>query len=117
VAVRTAIRRLVPQRCKPHGGCTMTTAWQYHALANNTWCAGVVGTLSLLLLVAGGWLCTQATGHWIVDTPIANPMSVYQAYKTSRKSWGINALGTVIVEVELQVTSACRIVHADWTCA
>jgi L-rhamnonate dehydratase len=44
--------------------------------------------------------CAQASGHWIVDTPIANPMSVYQEYKTSRRAWGINALGTVVVEVE-----------------
>ncbi len=43
----------------------------------------------------------QAQGHWIIDTPIANPMSVYEEYKASRTSWGINALGSVIVEVEL----------------
>ncbi|MCY3781035.1 MAG: L-rhamnonate dehydratase [Chloroflexi bacterium] len=43
----------------------------------------------------------QPQGHWIIDTPIANPMSVYEEYKTSRTSWGINALGDVIVEVEL----------------
>lgn len=50
----------------------------------------------------GGADChSQAQGHWIVDTPIANPMSVYAEYKASRRSWGINALGTVVVEVEL----------------
>lgn len=43
----------------------------------------------------------QLQGHWIIDTPIANPMSVYEEYKASRASWGINALGSVIVEVEL----------------
>ena len=43
----------------------------------------------------------QARGHWIIDTPIANPMSIYEEYKASRTSWGINALGSVIVEVEL----------------
>ena len=43
----------------------------------------------------------QARGHWIIDTPIANPMSIYEEYKASRASWGINALGSVIVEVEL----------------
>lgn len=43
----------------------------------------------------------QEKGHWIVDTPIANPMSVYEEYKASRTSWGINALGTVVVEAEL----------------
>ena len=43
----------------------------------------------------------QPGGHWIIDTPIANPMSIYAEYKASRTSWGINALGSVIVEVEL----------------
>ena len=43
----------------------------------------------------------QPRGHWIIDTPVANPMSVYAEYKDSRVSWGINALGGVIVEVEL----------------
>ena len=39
--------------------------------------------------------------HWINELPIANPMSVYEEYKAKRTSWGINALGTVVVEVEL----------------
>jgi L-rhamnonate dehydratase len=40
--------------------------------------------------------------HWIngFPTPIANPMSCYPEYRAFRKSWGINALGSVIVEVE-----------------
>jgi L-rhamnonate dehydratase len=50
----------------------------------------------------GGADChRQSSGHWIVDTPIANPMSVYAQYRDSRTSWGIGALGSVIVEVEL----------------
>ena len=43
----------------------------------------------------------QNGSHWIIDLPIANPMSVYEEYKPKRTSWGINALGTVLVEVEL----------------
>jgi L-rhamnonate dehydratase len=43
----------------------------------------------------------QNGSHWIIDLPIANPMSVYDEYKAKRTSWGINALGTVLVEVEL----------------
>jgi len=43
----------------------------------------------------------QGKGHWIIDSPIANPMSVHEQYKASRVSWGINALGTVVCEVEL----------------
>ena len=40
--------------------------------------------------------------HWINGnpTPIANPMSGYAQYQGTRKTWGINALGTLIVEVE-----------------
>jgi len=50
----------------------------------------------------GGADChRQSSGHWIVDTPISNPMSVYEQYRSSRTSWGIGALGSVIVEVEL----------------
>lgn len=43
----------------------------------------------------------QPQGHWLIDTPIANPMSVYPEYRASRTSWGIHALGTVVVEAEL----------------
>eukprot|EP00298_Acanthocystis_sp_HF-20_P005359 c15554_g1_i1.p1 GENE.c15554_g1_i1~~c15554_g1_i1.p1 ORF type:complete len:455 (+),score=188.75 c15554_g1_i1:74-1438(+) len=64
--------------------------------------AFVIGTKELEEKSGGGADChSQSGGHWIVDTPIANPMSVYQEYKKSRLSWGINALGTVLVEVEL----------------
>ncbi|KAL8565112.1 hypothetical protein ACOMHN_005315 [Nucella lapillus] len=40
--------------------------------------------------------------HWIDGglAPIACPMAVYPQYRSSRKSWGINALGTLVVEVE-----------------
>jgi L-rhamnonate dehydratase len=50
---------------------------------------------------AGADYHNYGKGHWIVDTPIANPMSVYEKYKANRTSWGINALGTVVAEVEL----------------
>ncbi|PAA85515.1 hypothetical protein BOX15_Mlig017110g3 [Macrostomum lignano] len=42
--------------------------------------------------------------HWIngYPTPIANPMSCYSQYRATRKSWGINALGSMIVEVEAE---------------
>lgn len=38
-------------------------------------------------------------GHWI-DDHIATPMSVYPEYRQSRRSFGINVLGTLVVEVE-----------------
>src|SRR5438067_1788333 len=50
---------------------------------------------------AGADYHAHPTRHWIVDSLIANPMSVYERYKASRTSWGIDALGSVIVEVEL----------------
>jgi L-rhamnonate dehydratase len=50
----------------------------------------------------GGADChKQAKGHWIVDSDIANPMSVYEQYRASRSSWGIDAMGSIVVEVEL----------------
>jgi L-alanine-DL-glutamate epimerase-like enolase superfamily enzyme len=48
----------------------------------------------------GGDYHAQATGHWIVDTLIANPMSGYPDYRASRTSWGIDALGGLVVEIE-----------------
>jgi L-rhamnonate dehydratase len=41
----------------------------------------------------------QGEGHWI-DDHIATPMSRYPEYRQSRKSFGINVLGTLVVEVE-----------------
>ncbi|MDQ3694898.1 MAG: L-rhamnonate dehydratase [Chloroflexota bacterium] len=45
---------------------------------------------------------SRPSGHWIRDSVIANPMSVYAAYKATRTSWGIDALGGLIVEIEGQ---------------
>ena len=65
--------------------------------------AYVIGSKDLEEKSGGGADChAQASGHWIVDTPIANPMSPYEAYKKSRSLWGIGAIGTMIVEVELE---------------
>jgi L-rhamnonate dehydratase len=41
----------------------------------------------------------QGSGHWI-DDHIATPMSVYPEYRQSRQSFGINVLGTLVIEVE-----------------
>jgi L-rhamnonate dehydratase len=41
----------------------------------------------------------QAQGHWI-DDHIATPMAKYPAYRASRQSFGLNLLGTLLVEVE-----------------
>ncbi len=41
----------------------------------------------------------QDDGHWI-DDHIATPMGRYPEYRASRRSFGINVLGTLVVEVE-----------------
>lgn len=41
----------------------------------------------------------QGCGHWI-DDHIATPMSRYPEYRQSRQSFGINVLGTLVVELE-----------------
>lgn len=64
--------------------------------------AFVIGSKATEEAAGGGADChSQKHGHWIVDTPIANPSSYSEDLKSSRKSWGIDAIGTVVVEVEL----------------
>ncbi|WP_297913897.1 L-rhamnonate dehydratase [Thiomonas sp.] len=41
----------------------------------------------------------QTDGHWI-DDHIATPMARYPEYRSSRRSFGINVLGTLVVEIE-----------------
>jgi L-rhamnonate dehydratase len=43
----------------------------------------------------------QAGGHWI-DDHIATPMAKYPEYRQSRQSFGINVLGTLVVEIEAE---------------
>lgn len=43
----------------------------------------------------------QGGGHWI-DDHIATPMSKYPEYRQSRQSFGINVLGTLVVEIEAE---------------
>ena len=40
--------------------------------------------------------------HWLTDSLIANPMSGHPAYRETRASWGIDALTTIVVEVETE---------------
>lgn len=49
----------------------------------------------------GGDYHDQGANHWI-DDHIATPMSKYRDYEQSRQSFGINVLGTLIVEVEAE---------------
>lgn len=41
----------------------------------------------------------QSRGHWI-DDHVATPMAKYPQYRASRQTFGLNALGTLVVEVE-----------------
>ena len=47
----------------------------------------------------GGDYHDQSREHWI-DDHIATPMAHYPEYRASRQSFGINILGTLVVEVE-----------------
>lgn len=49
--------------------------------------------------LGGGDYHDQDKGHWI-DDHIATPMSKYKEYKQSRQSFGINVLGSLVVELE-----------------
>lgn len=48
---------------------------------------------------SGGDYHRQTSGHWIIDTPISNPMSRFEQYRHSRTSWGIGVLGSLVVIV------------------
>ena len=50
---------------------------------------------------AGADYHDQGAGHWI-DDHIATPMSRYPEYRQSRQSFGINVLGTLVVEIEAE---------------
>lgn len=64
--------------------------------------ASVVAVRALVpRTAAGADYHNQASGHWISDTKIANPMSIWPEYRATRTSWGMGAIGSVVVEVEL----------------
>lgn len=42
------------------------------------------------------------SGHWLVDSLIANPISGHAAYREKRSSWGIGVLGAIVVELETE---------------
>jgi len=44
----------------------------------------------------------ENTKHWLVDSLIANPMSGYAKYREKRSSWGISAIGSLVVEIETE---------------
>jgi L-rhamnonate dehydratase len=56
---------------------------------------------ALVLRGAGADYHDQPAGHWI-DGQIATPMSRYPEYRATRSSFGLDVLGTVVVEVETE---------------
>jgi L-rhamnonate dehydratase len=54
---------------------------------------------ALVAAGAGADYHDQPAGHWI-DGQIATPMSRYPEYRATRSSFGLNVLGTFVVEVE-----------------
>ncbi|KDN41325.1 L-rhamnonate dehydratase [Tilletiaria anomala UBC 951] len=48
---------------------------------------------------SGGDYHRQEKGHWIIDTPISNPMSRFEEYRHSRTTWGIGVLGSLVVVI------------------
>ena len=45
---------------------------------------------------------SQPGEHWLTTTLIANPMSVHAEHRERRESWGVDVLGSAVVEVELE---------------
>ncbi len=41
------------------------------------------------------------TGGRLIDSDISTPCSIWPQYRKSRTSWGINVLGSFIVEIEV----------------
>ncbi|MCB1970791.1 MAG: L-rhamnonate dehydratase [Geminicoccaceae bacterium] len=51
---------------------------------------------------SGGDYFQQGKEHWLIGSLIANPMSGHERYKASRTSWGIDVLGSLVVEIETE---------------
>ncbi|KAF7517012.1 hypothetical protein G7054_g13948 [Neopestalotiopsis clavispora] len=49
---------------------------------------------------SGGDYHNVKGGHWLIDSDISTPCSIWDQYKKSRTSWGINVLGSFLVEIE-----------------
>ena len=61
----------------------------------------VASVRALVVRGGGADYHDQQRGHWI-DGQIATPMSVYPEYRATRSSFGLNVLGSVVVEVEAE---------------
>lgn len=59
----------------------------------------IVAVRALVVRGGGADYHDQPAGHWI-DSQISTPMSKYPEYRAERRSFGINVLGTTVVEIE-----------------
>ena len=59
----------------------------------------IVAVRAYIVAQGGGDYHAQGPQHWIVGE-IATPMSQYPEFRATRTSWGIDVLGTLVVEVE-----------------
>lgn len=50
----------------------------------------------------GTYFKPGASGHWLVDSLISNPMSGHSRYRDKRSSWGIGVLSSLVVEIETE---------------
>ena len=51
---------------------------------------------------AGTYFGPGRSEHWLTDSLISNPMSGYEKYRERRSSWGIGAIGALVVEIETE---------------
>jgi len=49
---------------------------------------------------SGGDYHNVKGGHWLIDSSISTPCSRWEKFRASRTSWGINVLGSFLVEIE-----------------
>ncbi|CAH0026526.1 unnamed protein product [Clonostachys rhizophaga] len=49
---------------------------------------------------SGGDYHNVKGGHWLIDSDISTPCSRWEQFRKSRTSWGINVLGSFLVEIE-----------------
>ena len=66
------------------------------------WSVADIRTHAVEARGAGGDYHDRESVHWLVDGAIATPMSGYLTFRQSRTSWGINALVSILVEIECE---------------
>ena len=68
----------------------------------NRWRIKDVRSYLIKTLGSGGNYTSQPSGHWMVDDPQANPLSIYPDHVNLRAGTGDQAMGGVLVEIETE---------------